>query len=217
MLSRDIIDRGHRRSEVVGEQRRDLLRARSRHEGWLGERPLDRGREPEAAEPVDVRRTEDRVLEVRGTNRFLGEPLRPEVRMRGPGSAFGIETRMNRRTSSSRAARSAVRTEPWLPRNSSSASGWSGPPTRWTSVWHRGRISARASFVVDRSDGDLRAEGAQPFRRLGAADGRADLVACEERLDHRPPDHARGSGHHHGHAIKATGRPPPPASQGWAP
>ena len=163
--------------------------------GGADKRPLDRGREPQPSEPVHVRRTARSRAPARSPRpppprapSPAGTGARP--RGRRPGTESSTTRRCPPRFAASIAARTdaVVRPEQLVGGRAGSgrrpdapACGTEAGPRR---ARRRGRARGRATFAPSARSG---------VGRLGAPDGRPDLVEREQRPHDRVAHHARRS------------------------
>ena len=143
-------------------------------------RPLDRGREPQAARALTGYSGRPRIRDRWSSRPPRRDPAPAGTDRAASGDAPGTETRRPRRPASFAAA-SARRTEPWFaPR---------APPRRAGSVHRPGgspctrarKTSASASASSESTDRDLRAHGRSGSAASGATDHRADLVPAGQQ------------------------------------
>ena len=219
-----IVGDGERGREVAHRDRSDLAVSRApRRPADPAVRPPPWPRTTASPRPRPARRGSPRSARPEVATTSSASPFARRNGTVDSGEAPGTETSTRRRTPASRAARTARTAEPWLASSSASSSGWSGPPTRCTSVKTPPSTSASASASSSRSTVTF-----APSARSGSADGcvahgGADLVLAGEQRHQRVSDRTRGARDHDRHGprcyrpaslSRSTARPDLPARVG---
>ena len=201
-----VVDRRDHVATSSANTGRELLGSGPAHERRGRRAPRAPRREPQTAEPVDVR---ERTIAYSSPAAATASSARPFGRRNGwalSGSAAGTDTQHEPPVVPPACAASiASSTEPWFAQNERLRVRLATPPIRCTSVWHArqhlGEIVGVSRSHAPRPWRPARGaarllRGGEPSRAPHHARAAADTTAV--------PDDARRSRHHHRHAAQAS-------------